>query len=143
MTVNNNEISYFKYTGVSVGWTWGYALTNIANNKITFNLIYKIGQNALSDMGCIYTLGKQPLSIVKQNICHDVETFYNNGWGLYTDEGSSNIELLNNIVYNTKCAGFHQHYGCDNLITNNIFAFVNTGDCDGAIRSSQWAGDCD
>lgn len=141
--VSNNEISYFKYTGVSVGWTWGYALTNIENNIIQNNIIYQIGMQTLSDLGCIYLLGKQVNTKVMQNICHDVVSFAGLGWGLYTDEGSSNIELTNNIVYNTKCAGFHQHYGADNLIHNNIFAYVNQGECDGAVKSSQWSGNCD
>ena len=48
---------FFRYTGVSIGWTWGYALTNVHDNYLAYNHIYNIGNKSLSDMGCVYTLG--------------------------------------------------------------------------------------
>lgn len=132
--LTNNEIHDGWYTGISVGWNWGYSANSTNNINISNNLIYDIGNGWLSDMGAIYTLGIQPDTVIRNNVIYNVgcdEGRYGyGGWGVYLDEGSSGILVENNLVYDCSSQTFHQHYGKDNIVRNNIFAFGG----DGAFR---------
>jgi parallel beta-helix repeat protein len=118
--IAHNRLHDLFYTAISVGWNWGYSPSPCHHNVIEFNHAHDIGQGLLSDMGGIYTLGPQPGTIVRNNLFHDIRSHRYGGWALYTDEGSTGIVVEDNVVYRCTDAGFHQHYGRDNRVRNNL-----------------------
>ena len=126
-TIAHNHVHDGFYTGISVGWVWGYGPSVTRDNRIEKNHIHDIGQGLLSDMGGIYTLGSQPGSVIRGNLIHDVRSAGYGGWGIYPDEGSTHVVIEDNVVYRTSSQAFHQHYGNENTVRNNVFAFGGQG----------------
>lgn len=133
--VSFNIIAHTSYTGISVGWSWGYEDASSGNNKITDNALFDIGQGMLSDLGAIYTLGRSPGTVISGNFIRQVEDFNGYGagaWGIYNDEGSTDILVENNVVVGTHSGGYQLHYGRDIVVRDNLFA-------QGRIAEVRWA----
>ena len=123
--VEHNHIHDLFYSGVSAGWNWGFGETVARENRIGWNLIHDLGKGILSDMGGVYLLGIQPGTRVYSNYIANVKRRYYGGWGIYTDEGSSHIVVENNICTDCSSEAYHQHFGRENTLRYNIFAFGN------------------
>lgn len=132
--IAHNLIQRMPYTGISVGWSWGYGQSSAIDNRIEANVIRDIGMGQLSDMGAIYTLGVSPGTVLLRNRIDNVRSRGYGGWGIYFDEGSTGILAENNVVTHCKTGSFHQHYGENNMLRNNIFAFA---DQDGQLIRSR------
>ncbi|MFW6132605.1 MAG: right-handed parallel beta-helix repeat-containing protein, partial [Planctomycetota bacterium] len=121
--VEHCHIHDMYYTGVSVGWNWGYAESHGYGNLIEWNHIHDIGRGVLSDMGGIYLLGHAPGTRLRFNHIHDITCRRYGGWCIYTDEGSTDVLIESNLAYNANRTAFNQHYGRNNRIRNNILAY--------------------
>jgi parallel beta-helix repeat protein len=116
----HNTIHHLRYNGISVGQNGYVESTN--NVIIQGNYVYNTGQHILCDQGGIYTLGVQPGTIITGNVVKNVYSYAGLMWGIYLDDGSSNIVVSNNVVYGTGWAALFHHYGANNTIINNVFA---------------------
>jgi hypothetical protein len=125
--IADNSIHHHRYSGMSIGWQWGYAPSYTSNVLVQGNYIYNTGQHILCDQGGIYTLGVQPGTVITGNVIKNVFSYAIFMWGIYLDEGTSQIVVSNNVVYNTGWASMFQHYGANNTIINNVFARASLG----------------
>lgn len=123
--VANNAIFNTTYTGISVGWTWGYGAATSGRNKIINNLLTNIGQGQLSDLGAIYTVGISPGTVISGNVIREVRAYPGYGpgaWGIYNDQGASELLVENNVIVGTDSGGYHLNFGRNNIVRQNLFA---------------------
>jgi len=119
--VRRNEVCNLFYSGMSVGWDWGFSPTSAHDNLLEYNHLHHLGNGVLSDLGGIYTLGVSPGTVLRGNVIHDVFAYSYGGWGLYNDASSSRITMERNVVYDTKHESYHLGNGLGNLLRDNLF----------------------
>ncbi|MBL8994839.1 MAG: right-handed parallel beta-helix repeat-containing protein, partial [Spirochaetia bacterium] len=92
--IAHNEIYNFPYAGMAVGWSWSDEKTSCASNRMEYNLVSNV-LTLLADGASIYTLGRQPGTVIRGNVVRDnvqsVHAKFHWQLGLYLDEGSSEM----------------------------------------------------
>jgi hypothetical protein len=120
-TVAHNEIYDLPYSGVSVGWVWNPTPSPCRDNRIQFNHIHHVMQ-VLSDGGGVYTLGRQPGTVLRANLVHDVPANAGRAEsnGFFIDEGSSELLIENNIIYGVARSPIRFHRASGNVVRKNV-----------------------
>ncbi|MEO8048391.1 MAG: right-handed parallel beta-helix repeat-containing protein [Nitrospirota bacterium] len=125
LVIENNELADMPYTGISVGWGWTFNETPLRNNLIKRNRIHHV-MNLLADGAGIYTLSRQPGTRIVENYIFNIAR---SPWagdfpisGMYLDEGSSLIELTNNLLEQVPI-GIDFHRAEYNTVTNNMASY--------------------
>jgi len=129
--IEHNEIRDLPYSGISVGWMWTPEPTPCRENTIHANHIHHI-LNILSDGGGIYSLGLQPGSRITNNLIHDVQVNAGRAEsnGIFLDEGTKELVIENNIVFNIARSPMRFHKAQHpTMVRNNVLV------CDDEIPS--------
>lgn len=141
VTLEHNWIPNSPYSGINLGWGWcdfdGSDVTNhpqwgqgarpsvlpgnptmvAGNNRIHGNRVER-SMSVLHDGGAIYTLGRQPGTLIDRNYCRK------SSWTIYNDEGSTLIINRANVLEGPYDLAY---YGGDygrkhNLLVEKCFA---------------------
>eukprot|EP00672_Neobodo_designis_P012134 CAMPEP_0174861572 /NCGR_PEP_ID=MMETSP1114-20130205/51940_1 /TAXON_ID=312471 /ORGANISM="Neobodo designis, Strain CCAP 1951/1" /LENGTH=719 /DNA_ID=CAMNT_0016096585 /DNA_START=44 /DNA_END=2203 /DNA_ORIENTATION=+ len=123
LTLEHNSIHDLYYSGVGLGWTWDFEPTSNHDTTLRKNHIYNLGKGRLDELGCTHHLGSSPNTVFEGNLCHDIQAYDGEGYGLWTDQGSQGITMRNNVVYRAKGTAYSLHDSRNLTIDNNVFAF--------------------
>jgi hypothetical protein len=121
--ISGNHLFNLPYTGISFGWEWSPRPTPSRDNHLTDNHIHHIMQK-LSDGGGIYMLGLQPGSVISGNLIHDVTLNAGKAEsnGMFLDEGTTDVLVKDNIIYNIAKSPLRFHRATINLVKDNILS---------------------
>lgn len=119
--ISRNDLVDLPYTGVSVGWIWNPSPSPCRANRVEGNHIRRVMQ-VLSDGGGIYTLGRQAGSALVGNLIHDVPLNAGRAEsnGIFMDEGSTDIRVEGNVIYDIARAPIRFHRAGANVIRKNV-----------------------
>lgn len=120
LIIANNTITDCPYTGISLGWIWNDSKSPARNNKVVNNRISLVMQT-LSDGAGIYTLGKQPESVLSGNIITDVPLNAGRAESnaIFCDEGTTGFVIENNTMRRLARSPVRFHQAGENIVREN------------------------
>ncbi|MHC5006080.1 MAG: right-handed parallel beta-helix repeat-containing protein [Planctomycetota bacterium] len=121
-TIAHTVVRDLPYTGISVGWRWDPTPTPCRENIVEANHIHRVMQT-LSDGGGIYTLGRQPGTVLRGNAIHDIRR--NAGRapsnGIFFDQGTMDLVTEDNVFWDIDTTPIRWHWTYGNTVRNNTF----------------------
>ncbi len=104
LVIAHNHVYDLPYTGISLGFMWDDTPTTARDNRVEDNHVHHTMQK-LCDGGCLYTLGRQPGSVIRRNLFHHaLRGGYGQGApnnGIFFDQGSCEFAVERNLIYAT------------------------------------------
>ncbi len=126
--IARNDLADLPYSAISMGWGWAQpqvlAGSVAGGNAIVGNTI-RDAMSTLQDGGAVYTLGAQPGTVIRRN------SVANSALAFYMDEGSSGIDLAQNVSTGSAVLKLQQDF------TNRPYP---TGAFDNTVRETYWQG---
>lgn len=120
--IEHNEVSDMPYNGISIGWGWADKDSAIRNTMVRYNRIWNV-VNLLDDGAGVYTLSRQPGTVVAENYIHDIVRSPWSGpfriGAVYLDEGSNLISVRDNVFQNVPAGIVTNAPGGGNVFANN------------------------
>ena len=96
VSILHNDIKDTPYTGISIGWGWGYDdPADCGNHNISYNKIDRVMQT-MGDGGHIYTLGNLRGTQINDNYIIDPGQVL--APGIYFDQGTGYTTACDNVV---------------------------------------------
>jgi hypothetical protein len=106
--IEHNTVAHQPYTGISLGFIWDTAATTMRDCTVAYNDVHDV-MCMLADGGALYTLGREPGSIIRGNL------FYNVHRSSYAFGGAPN-----NAIFFDECSKYF-------LVENNISYEISAG----------------
>ena len=105
--IKDNRIFNLPYSGISLGWNWKVEKNHTRRNHIVGNTIHDVLQ-FLTDGGGIYTLGILEDCVIEANEIYNIfrpdDIAGSNSNGIFCDNKSQGLTIINNYIHNIKNA---------------------------------------